>query len=140
MAVPATEVRPLVFSGTVSSGDLSVAIPAWVQGALGIDPTVEGAVVTATIRRLPDPEWYGFNLAVVPPGRVLIPPGAPDICAGDEIDITFDELFPPEFFSKKPETGGELLLQLGRMPGGGSWRKDGSERLDEYLIADIRGD
>lgn len=116
-----------------------VAIPAAVQRSLGLERRPDNCIALVSLRHHGGGRWNHHYVKLTFDNEFAIPSDVAGIGAGDELDVKVHRLIRDEPMQvERAARGAALLLELAQEQRPG-WRKDGAEKLDDYLREDIHG-
>jgi len=110
-----------------------VAIPAEVQRALGLERRENNHIVLVSIRPHGPGRWNHHYFKLTHDNEFAIPSDVTHLRGGARVDVRIHRVLldEPTAAGQAPARGAALLTRLaGRSRPG--WRKDGSDRLDDY--------
>lgn len=111
-----------------------IAIPAEVQKRLGLARRADNHLVFVSIRPHGAGRWNHHYFKLTYDNEFAVPSDVGHLSGGDRVDVRIHRIIPdvPASDSGAPAGGGGVLSRLAAREREG-WRRDGSERLDEYL-------
>jgi hypothetical protein len=116
-----------------------VAVPADVRRRLGLDRRPANHILHVSIRRGGRGRWNHHYFKLTRASELAIPADVAGVGPGDRLEVKVHKVIPDVAVSASSAgTGAALLLKLSERTRPG-WRRDGAERLDEYLRSETRG-
>lgn len=111
-----------------------VSIPAEVQKDLGLNRRPDNHIVLASIRSHGGGRWNHHYFKLTHDNEFAIPSDVTHLKPGQKVDVRIHRVIQdlPAPTADSPAGGAHLLSALAKRPRPG-WRRDGSQRLDEYL-------
>jgi hypothetical protein len=115
-----------------------VSIPADVQRSLGLTRRADNHIVLASIRDHARGRWNHHYFKLTQDNEFAIPSDIAHLRPGQKVDVRIHRVIAdlPAANTVEAPRGAGLLSSLAKRPRPG-WRRDGSERLDDYLRADL---
>jgi hypothetical protein len=111
-----------------------VSIPVDVQRGLGLSRRPDNHIVLASLRRHGGGRWNHHYFKLTHDNEFAIPSDVTHLKPGQKVDVRIHRVIPDlSAPSAVPRPGGARLLSALAARPRPEWRKDGSERLDEYL-------
>lgn len=139
MANPHLSATHAQFTATVHKDkNRLVAIPAAQQRRLGLARRPDNHVLLISMRKSGAGRWNHRYVKLSQDNEFAIPGDVTSVQGGDEVEVKVHRIIADVEVAipSLPATGAGLLVSLAgeARPG---WREDGSDRLDEYLGAEV---
>jgi hypothetical protein len=116
-----------------------ISVPADVQRSLGLTRRTDNHIVLASIRERSRGRWNHHYFKLTRDNEFAIPNDIAHLKPGQKVDVRIHRVIPdlPVANTFKAPRGVGLLSSLAKRPRPG-WRRDGADRLDDYLRARMR--
>jgi hypothetical protein len=116
-----------------------IAVPAPVRRQLGLARRSGNHILHVSIRRGASGRWNHHYFKLTRSNEFAIPEDVVGMRPGDRVEVKVHKVIADiAVRTSSSASGAALLLKLAERPRPG-WRRDGVERLDEYLRDEIHG-
>lgn len=139
MAHPGLAVALASFQATIqNTRNRLIAIPRAQQRALGLEARRDNHIIHVSVRRCDATprRWNHHYFKLTGDNEFAIPTDVTSLQPGDSVEVKVHGVIPDRPLPARAESAAAMLVRLANEPSVG-WREDGSDRVDEYLNADI---